>query len=184
MKFEFNQEKAAEIAALYNLEKRVLRVWKTRNEIPKKYFDDKGNIKQDVDTSENISEADKYRLIQILESEHLNLSEFTSLSISKIADLKRGKASITKNEFKSIKIELVNLKNKFEPVTTAKTFSQKCKELKGLFQNPLIKPYSFAETKELKYTVEKLLDKTYDPELDLVEQLIVNLAIFKQSLIL
>lgn len=184
MKFEFNQDKAAEIAALYNLPKSVVTVWKTRNSIPSKYFDTDGVIRKDVDTSENISDADKYRLLQVLETNHLHLSKFASLTLSEIQDLKRGKATISVNKYKSVKVELVQLKNKFDAVIAAKTITAKCRELKKLFEHPLLKPFTFAEGREAKYAIEVILKGDESSNIELIEQIIINCSLFKQSIIL
>lgn len=182
---KFDDNKAAEIAALYNIPNGTVNVWKTRGGIPKKYFDENGKVKRDVDTSEKISDADKYRLMQILEmNEHLNLSELISTSIQKIADVKRGKTNFTKKEFLEIKKELINLKNKFEPVFAAKSVTAKKSALRELFKNPLLKPYTFAEGREHQYCIDVIMNKDYDPDLQFLEATIVNLSLFKQSIIL
>lgn len=182
---KFDNNKAAEIAALYNVPPATIRVWESRGTIPKKYLDSEGNVKKDVDTSEKISDADKYRLLQILDfNEHLNLSELKSTTVQKISDVKRNKTNFTKKEFLEIKKELINLKNKFEPVFAAKSLESKKRALRELFKNPLLKPYTFGEGREHFHAIDVIMNKDYDPNIEYLEATIVNISLFKQSIIL
>jgi hypothetical protein len=176
----FDPHIAAQIIKIHDLAPNTLKVWASRGSIPKKYFDMTGAIIQTK--FEAISEDDKYRIMAVYrDCDNLNFNQFQSISVSRFSDLMNGKAAIMKHEYIAFKIEIVDLKNKCNPVFKAKLHIDKVRALKNFLKDPRIKPYTLHQN---KYIVECLLDLNRDLEIDDTEQIIINLALMFQSLVL
>ena len=180
MKFDISL--AEQVAKVHEISAGTLRTWEHRIAIPKKYFDTDGSIFPAF--SEQITDADKYRLLQVYNLPYLNFAEIKSISLQKLADFARNKGIVRKDEYIQLKKELVNLKNKFTPVLSAKSYAQKVNLLRSFFLDPRLKPFTFAEGSEHKYAIEQLTTRKTDPEPEFVEQTIINVTLFFQSIIL
>jgi hypothetical protein len=63
-------------------------------------------------------------------------------------------------------------------------YDAKVKALRLFLQYPRLKPFTFAEGREHLYVIEQLTTKKTEPDLMLVEQTIINIVLFLQSVIL
>lgn len=180
----YKKETADKIAAIHGVPATTLKTWEHRDKIPSKYFDTEGGIVQPFGA--RITDADKYRLLEVFKLPNLNFSEIKSISMQKLSDLERGKGLVYQSDYKAFKKELTDLKNKSIPVQTAKSYDAKVKALRIFLQDPRLKPFTFAESKDREhlYCIEQLTTKKKDPDLMLVEQTIINITLFIQSIIL
>lgn len=175
---EYTDELAEAVAAKNPIDPKTLRVWKTRGKIPDKYFDETGAIiKIDMET---ISDAEAYHLRQLFETDHLNIVELKSITSQQRIDWMRGQGRFYKSWYIALKREIADLHNKFRKETAVATVEGKQRGLKKFFAEPRIKPYTFTETKEQQYAVEYLL-KGGNMDALIVEQLIINIGLFFQS---
>ena len=185
---QYTEKLAISVAKIHPIDEKTLRVWKTRNAIPNKYFDLDGSIAQSVDKTP-ISDSDKYRLLAVFDSRNINFSEIKAIPATKLSDFSRGKGRITQVEYISFKKEIVDLKNKAQPVFKAKSYDAKIRALKEFFKDPRVRPFTFTSTnkrtQEESYALKLLTTETkYQPDLAITEQIIINILLFFQSLIL
>lgn len=179
---KYTKELAEQIAKIHDVPKNTLVTWERRGNIPKKYFNTEGGIVQPF--GEKITDADKYRLIQVYNLPYINFAEIKAIPLQRLADLERGKGVVYKKEYLQLKAELVNLKNAFDRVKTAKSYAVKVNELRQFFKDPRLKPFTFSEGNEHKYAIEQLTTRSTNPETEYVEQTIINITLFFQSIIL
>jgi hypothetical protein len=179
---KYTKELAEQVAKIHETPTPTLKTWEFRGAIPKKYFDTAGGIVQPFGAK--ITDADKYRLLEVFKLPNLNFSEVKSISVQKLSDLERGKGVVYQSDYKAFKKELTDLKNKSIPVQTAKSYETKVKALRVFLKDPRLKPFTFAEGREHLYCIEQLTTKKTDPDVLLVEQTIINVSLFLQSVIL
>jgi hypothetical protein len=170
------------VAIVHGIKAATLKTWKMRGNIPDKYFDTEGNIVPVF--GEKITDADKYRLLEVFKLDNLNFSEIKSISLQRFTDLERGKGIVYKSDYLEFKKECVDLKNKYNPVSKAISFDAKIKALHNFFKDPRIKPFTFAEGREHIYCIDIIKSGKGSPDVALLEQTIINISLFFQSIIL
>ena len=94
---EYTTDIAEKIAKKLNVPTATLLTWKNRKKIPNKYFNPDGSIIDQL--PDNISDADKYRIKNVYELDMFNFSQFKSVTVQQIADIDRGKGTLTKKEY-------------------------------------------------------------------------------------
>ena len=177
---KYNQEIAEKIAQIHNFPTATLKTWQFRDSIPKKYFDTEGGILEVI--SENITQDDKFRILKIYRNcDTINFQQIQSVKQNRLADLERGKGSLTKAEYISFKKELIDLKNSCQKLFTSKTYDMKLRELRKVLKDPRLKPYLLHTE---KYVIECVVLRDTDIDVDDLEQIIINLGIMFQSFIL
>lgn len=179
---------AHQVAQTHLIHSKAIRVWKSRGIIPNKYFNADLTVKSYVEQV-LITDSDKHRLLAIFALNQINFSEIKAISLQKLSDCKRNKGVITKQEYMALKKEIVNLKNKAQPIFEAKAYTTKIRVVKQFFTDPRIKPFTFISSVKAKHRENyaiKLLTSNFanDPELEVLEQIVINIALFVQSLIL
>ncbi len=100
---KFTEEKAAAIAKKFSLAESTIAVWKTRGNIPDRYF------KDDYKKSDKIKSRVQDKLLSILRSEKLNLVAFANRSgvaHVKVRDVLAEKSSFFEHEFTAMKVAL------------------------------------------------------------------------------
>lgn len=124
---EFTEATAQQICADFDLKTAVIAVWRTRKKIPDKYNAEALEI---LNRKIKITEGDKKKLLLLIYCEKINLkiwAKLAEIGASKIADVKRGKASFSDQDFFSMKIALqkvrVNIKNSLEKLSNKNYFS-------------------------------------------------------------
>jgi len=103
----FDEETAKTIIAKFNLDKKTLKVWRTRKKIPDRYFD------PEYDHSEGLKDHDTeyQKFIEILGFKEIASTKFRSLG-QKGADIQRKKDRMTEQERIGFKTEVTELRNK------------------------------------------------------------------------
>jgi hypothetical protein len=154
---EYNEQTAKEIVEKYSLDEKTIKVWKTRNAIPDKYFksDFVKKEKKVIVILENgkahsvISE----RISEIFKNEDLKTITFSQLTGVDLLSVVKGNRRISEDEIIPIKKEINRLKsdilNLFSIRNTAKTIR--------FLNDERIKPYSVLKNLLQKGEVSKIL---------------------------
>eukprot|EP01024_Parvocaulis_polyphysoides_P030720 TRINITY_DN27980_c0_g1_i1.p1 TRINITY_DN27980_c0_g1~~TRINITY_DN27980_c0_g1_i1.p1 ORF type:complete len:187 (-),score=17.50 TRINITY_DN27980_c0_g1_i1:264-824(-) len=128
---EFNEEKAKEVIQKFGLDNSTVGVWKTRNEIPDRYFDEEFHPeklkKVDVESINS--------LINVMCLDEVNLSEMFRKypnTYQNIKDLKRKKSRLTEEEAGLIKKKIILLKNEVRQLIERRNYL-------GLLNHPEIR---------------------------------------------
>ncbi len=115
----YDADLAAQIAEKFGVDEVTVRVWKTRKQIPGKYFD------PNFDTSEKLSDNDQdyQKIKQILNMPEIAKSKFRGLE-NKGADVSRGKDRMTTEEKTTFLTEITELRNELRLGYQTLTMSQ------------------------------------------------------------
>lgn len=108
----FSEEKAAELAAAYEISPKTVRVWRFRGRIPARY--DAGFL-----PSRPAARKDTLRVIEVCQLPAINAAAFTSIGYRKIVDVtrhnlrgKRASKNFTAAEVLAFRQEITRLRNK------------------------------------------------------------------------
>lgn len=108
---KFDEKKAEEIILKFNLSKNTIKVWKNRNSIPDKYFNEFYDFSEKAKTN-----ADMILTERIINMSKLNILNFTTImqlcfiNPFKIYDVQKNKTFFTKQELLRFKKEINILK--------------------------------------------------------------------------
>lgn len=105
---EFTEEKAVEIVEKFNLDKKTVAVWRTRNKIPDKYAN--ADFKIRVPISERADMIKAERVISILKMDEINTPTIQELVKAPLMDIVRAKSTFTVEELISTAKEISRLK--------------------------------------------------------------------------
>ncbi len=139
---QFNEEKAQEIISKFDLDPKTIRVWKSRDKIPDKYFSDDYQKPVEASKSDLIIQQ---RIFKAMETGYLQLSvicELAGVKREKYMDVQRGKVSaFSAQEVLALKKEITKIK-----LLIVKTFEKKSTialrallESSAILVNPILK---------------------------------------------
>ena len=151
---EFNEEKAREIVAKYDLSEKTILVWKSRNRIPDKYADENYNPAPEASKADWIILS---RIKELKEAGCINfavLSELAGVDTQHLYDAVRGKGRIGKEELGKVVMELKKLK-----VFISNNLHNSPGKLKRLMDNKLLKFYAINGKDEWAKTVYYAMHK-------------------------
>lgn len=178
---KFNDKKAIEIINKYNLNHSTFKVWKTRNKIPDRYFNDDYIHRQNLNKGDLIKQE---RLLNLLKENKINIkvfSELTNINISVFNELfrkDRKQINLSKynlhrilNEIKRLKIEIAKSFESFSPI-----------KLKNLFKNDLLHYSKIVEDRILIDEISYIRCREHEPDKILFEQIKNKYLIFALTL--
>lgn len=155
----FEEKIAAEIAQKFQINEKTIRVWKSRNAIPDKYFKDDFKLRETT----KAGDVKHNRFVYLLNSGTINmkvLSDLAGLKSSVLQDALRGKVRLSDGDLQSCTTELKKLK-----IDIARTFeSLSPLKLKHLCNNPLIVYTKVLEDKAIYDKVSQVRRGLAEPD--------------------
>jgi len=132
---KFNEENAIEIVKKHNLSEKILKVWKNRNSIPDKYFQENFQKYEKLSKAEQLQQR---RIVAVLNSGNLYLnviSQLCDIRVNKLTDVVKGKSSLSVRELTAVKSELKKIK--IEIKEAFQSYSER--KLKIILNHPVLK---------------------------------------------
>lgn len=135
---DFDEAKAKEIIQDFELSETTLRVWKSRNSIPKKY------LKEGFKKLETIPDTPETRRLRaIISRKEFRMTQFRTATLnpnyqrsnSRLSDIKKG-SRFLEAEVKKLKEEIVEIRNLCRAVIDTRTDAA----IKALCEDKRIKP--------------------------------------------
>ncbi|MDL2262857.1 hypothetical protein LJC11_05085 [Bacteroidales bacterium OttesenSCG-928-I21] len=106
----FDEKRAKEIVAKYNLNTSIVKVWKTRGKIPAKYFTNNPLPVPIESEAEFQLQRDIIRILQNGKINKISLSRLAEVKISKINDVLSSKSNFNNVELLSLKKSINKIK--------------------------------------------------------------------------